>query len=202
MNQIAPKRRRLSREQRRVQLLACAVKAFARQGLSRATHQDVAEEAGITTPAVFFYFPTRRDLVDAALIQVEEFMLGIVRSAPEGISPRDSFLLMAEAFAKADSDTEDLVRIWLDWSTSFRDDVWPRYLRLQEQILSHERSIIERGQREGTVSRAICAEDAARIIHGEAHMIALMMFERRDPQRLRDFLLHLIDSALGIAQKT
>src|SRR3712207_5785858 len=105
---------------------------------------------------------------------------------------------MAEVFARSSEEKEDLLRIWLDWSTSIRDDVWPRYLALQDQIMSRERAIIERGQREGTVSSAISAEDAARIMHGEAHMIALMMFEKRDPRRVRDFLVHLIDSALGI----
>jgi TetR/AcrR family hemagglutinin/protease transcriptional regulator len=190
------KRRRLTREARQAQLLSCALEVFAREGVSRASHQDVAREAGISTPTVFFYFPTRRDLVDAVLSSVERFMMDVIQSAPEDLAPGAALLRMGEAFIKGAPEDLLKIKIWLEWSTSFRDDIWPRFLALQRTILSHEQSLIERGQRDGTVPPGVRAEDAARIVHGNAHMLALMMFEQNDPDRIRHFMKRLIETAL------
>jgi TetR/AcrR family hemagglutinin/protease transcriptional regulator len=192
------KRRRLKREERHAQLLSCALEVFARTGVSRASHQDVAREAGTSTPTVFFYFPTRRDLTDAVLSSVEDFMMRLVEAPPSGTSPRQAFMMMADAFI--DSDAEGLlkIKIWLDWSTSFRDVIRPRFLALQERILARERGMIEQGRRDGIVPTTVSSEDAARMIHGCAHMFALMMFEKRDPKRIRTFFGRLVDSALGL----
>ena len=65
--------RRLSPTERRTQLLTCALRVFARRGLGEARHAEIAKEAGVSIPAVFFYFPTRADLVDAVLCEVERF---------------------------------------------------------------------------------------------------------------------------------
>lgn len=194
----APKRRRLKREDRYAQLLSCALEVFAREGVSRASHQDVAKEAGTSTPTVFFYFPTRRDLADAVLTSVEQFMIRVIHSAPEGTPPCAAFVLMADAFINYDPEDLLKIKIWLDWSTSFRDDIWPRFLTLQKQILKHEQAIIERGQRTGEIPASVVAEDAARMIHGGAHMIVLMMFEHRDTQRIHAFFRRLLLSALGM----
>lgn len=192
------KRKRLKREERYSQLLSCALEVFAREGVSRASHQDVAREAGTSTPTVFFYFPTRKDLTDAVLSSVEAFMMGLVEAPPPGTSPREAFVMMADAFIDSDAEGLMKIKIWLDWSTSFRDDIWPRFLALQERILARERGVIEQGQRDGIVPSTVSSEDAARMIHGCAHMFALMMFEKRDPIRVRTFFGHLVDSALGL----
>lgn len=192
------KRRRLKREERYAQLLSCALEVFAREGVSRASHQDVAREAGTSTPTVFFYFPTRRDLTDAVLSSVEEFMIGLTEAPPPGTSPREAFVMMADTFIESDAEGLMKIKIWLDWSTSFRDDIWPRFLALQERILARERGVIEQGRRDGIVPPTVSSEDAARMIHGCAHMFALMMFEKREPARVRAFFGRLVDSALGL----
>ena len=121
------KPRRLTAEARREQLLACALAVFARRGLGEARHAEVAREAGMSVPTVFNYFPTREALVLAVLDEVGRFILDEVlrpiqrdeRPAPEVL--RDSAL----AFAAAIETHPDHARVWLDWSTAVRDDIWP-----------------------------------------------------------------------------
>ena len=66
---------RLDPAQRRAQLLACAITAFAEVGISRAGHAEVARRAGVSVPTVFVYFPTREALVDAVLGEVGRYIV-------------------------------------------------------------------------------------------------------------------------------
>ena len=71
-----PARTRLPPEQRRTQLLTCAIAAAAEHGLARVTHAHVAERAGVSVSAVHSYFRTRDDLVGATLAEVEAYLSG------------------------------------------------------------------------------------------------------------------------------
>jgi TetR/AcrR family transcriptional regulator, hemagglutinin/protease regulatory protein len=51
--------RRLDPSERRPQLLECAMRVFARRGLGSARHSEIAKEAKVSVPTVFFYFPSR-----------------------------------------------------------------------------------------------------------------------------------------------
>ncbi|MGL4543795.1 MAG: helix-turn-helix domain-containing protein, partial [Polymorphobacter sp.] len=62
-----PARTRLAPEDRRVQLVVHAIACFADHGIARATQAQVAERAGVSVSAVYSYFRTRADLVDAVL---------------------------------------------------------------------------------------------------------------------------------------
>jgi AcrR family transcriptional regulator len=68
----------LTRQERKAQtraaILGAAVRLFARQGIDRTSHDDLAHEIGLTKGAVYWHFPTKRELVqavaDAYTIQV------------------------------------------------------------------------------------------------------------------------------------
>ncbi len=47
---------RLDPAERRPQLLQCAIRVFARRGLGGAHHAEIAREARVSVPTVFFYF--------------------------------------------------------------------------------------------------------------------------------------------------
>lgn len=65
--------RRLSQDERREQLLGCALKAFPEHGLVATNHALVAAEANVSAPAVFHYCSTRVAQIDAVLAEVESF---------------------------------------------------------------------------------------------------------------------------------
>ena len=49
------------------------VEVFARRGIGRGGHADIAEIAQVSVATVFNYFPTREDLVDDANYVVRQF---------------------------------------------------------------------------------------------------------------------------------
>lgn len=65
-------RTRLNPEKRKLQLLEIGIEVFARRGIGRGGHADIADIAQVSVATAFNYFPTREDLVDDVLNQVEQ----------------------------------------------------------------------------------------------------------------------------------
>lgn len=193
-------RRRMNPDDRRAQLLVCGVRVFANLGIGRASHAEVAREAGVSVATIFNYFPTRENLVEQVLSQVDEFlteMTATIETSDLG-APEALYKLM-RAFADAANTDSDMIRVWLEWSTSIRDDIWPKYLDFQERVIDRLRRMIVNGQRAGVVAADVDPEDAARIVVGDAHMVALMQFAHRASADMDRFLRHLVESVLKVS---
>jgi TetR/AcrR family transcriptional regulator, hemagglutinin/protease regulatory protein len=187
--------RRLAPEARRRQLLDCALTVFARRGIGEARHAEIAREAGMSVPTVFNYFPTREALVQSVLDDVGRFILDdILRPIQDDQRPAPEVLHdSALAFANAVEAYPDYARVWLDWSTAVRDDVWPRYLEFQDRVFALLGATTERGKREATLPAELDTEDAVRLLVGSAHMIAQMQIAGSDPARVRQFIASIIE---------
>lgn len=185
-------------ESRRAQLLDCAVRVFARRGLSRGGHAEVAEEANVAVPTVFSYFRTRGELLEEVLRKVARHVEEMAdrHYRPDNPAPR-ALLDFAIAFAASVETERDLATVLLDWSTSVRSEIWPLFLEFHRSMVARIEATIERGQREGTISRALDANNAALIIIGSAHLVVQMRFSHTPPERVHRFLLALLRAAIG-----
>jgi TetR/AcrR family hemagglutinin/protease transcriptional regulator len=185
-------------DDRRALLLRHALAVFARRGLGGARHAEIAKDAGVSVAATFVYFPTREDLVDAVLAEVERFYLAQAEAIHAGTLPASRVLLEhARAFAASVASHPDYARVWLDWSTAFRDEVWTRYLAFQARMVRLLARTMRRGQRDGSVDAAVAVEDEAQLLFGGAHMVAQMQFTGVPPARLERFLKSLVRSVGG-----
>lgn len=63
----AEKKQRLSGDDRRAQIIDCALTLFASKGFSGTTTKQIANAAGISDTLIFQYFKTKDDLIRAAL---------------------------------------------------------------------------------------------------------------------------------------
>ena len=195
---VRPRARRLLPTERRAQLLTCALRIFARRGLGEARHGEIAKEARVSVPTVFFYFPTRNELVNAVLDEVERFYLELAEQVHGRDLPAPQILLQHAITFAASVDTHpDYARVWLDWSTAIRDEVWPRYLDFQGKLVQILEKTIRRGQRTGTVAADVDPEDAALLGFSAAHMLAQMKFLRRAPEKVERFMRAVVRSVLG-----
>ncbi len=195
-----PKRgRRLSPGLRRAQLLECAITVFARRGLAGAHHAEIAKEGGVAVSTVFVYFPTREKLVSAVLDEVERFLLEMAEQAHDSqVSSAKAFRTHMAVFAESIDARSDLARVWLDWSTAIREDVWPRYLRFQDRMVDILAGTIKQGQGEGIISSAVDPEDSGRLIIGAALMIAQMKFTRQPEHKVEHFMETVLSVVLGL----
>jgi TetR/AcrR family hemagglutinin/protease transcriptional regulator len=177
-------RRRLQPEERRDQLVRCALSVFARRGVGRAVHADVARVADVAVSTAFLYFPTREALVDAVLTEVEDFYVVLAEQVHASHDPAPEVVLEHGRRFRASIDSHpDHAYIWLDWSTAVRDDTWPRYLALTERLVSIQERTVRRGQREGSVAPGVDAEAAARLLIGYAQLAAQLKLSDFDEAR-------------------
>lgn len=77
-----PARRRLSRDERREQLLGAARRAFVEQGYHATAMDDIAERAGVSKPVLYQHFASKHDLY---LGLVDEQSEHLVRSLEEAM---------------------------------------------------------------------------------------------------------------------
>ena len=189
---------RLSPEERRRQLLDCAIRVFGRRGLGRGGHAEVASEAGVAVPTVFAYFKTREELCAAVLDAVASFYEDMADRYHR--SDRHAARIMLDnmlAFAASVDSHPDHARILLDWSTAIREDVWPQYLEFYDRMVKKLEATIRRGQQEGTIPADIEVEETAFGLVGSAFMVGQMKFTHRPPEQVHRFLLSLLRAAVG-----
>ncbi len=72
---------RLSRDDRRAQLLGAARAVFVEQGYHAAAMENIAEQAGVSKPVLYQHFPSKLELYLALLGESAEEMVDLVRSA-------------------------------------------------------------------------------------------------------------------------
>lgn len=182
---------------RKSQLLNEALEAFASRGVARAGHADVAQIANISVSTVFAYFPTRKELVNAVLVETERFLFSVIDEGRQARgSARDMILAIFKVFISNVDLQPAVIRVWLDWSTSIREEVWLQYVEVQERIIDVFRKLVLAGQSAGEISEQVDPGDAARLLVGQAHMLVLMRFANIDQRRVGDFIGQLVDSAV------
>jgi len=194
------KRRRLAPEARRAQLLDEAITAFARRGLARAGHAEIAEACEVSVATVFAYFPSREALVDAVLSELEREAEEIAeRCYPLDAGVPEAIHHHVRAILDLSEQKPAYGLIWLDWSTAVRDErIWPRYLEFQDRQVARIAEAIVRGQRAGRIPTREAPEICARLIVGSAQMLAQMLFTKEPRERIEAFADAVIDLAVAL----
>ena len=197
---IATRRRArpLERPERRALLLKCAIRVFARRGLGGARHAEIAREAKVAVPTVFFYFPTHEALVREVLEEVARFFLQMTERIHTADRPAPEIVLEhGRGFADAMVTHPEYARILLEWSTALREEVWPLYLRFHEQNIRIIAETIRRWRRATGRNHDEDAEDSARVIAATGYVVAQMKVARMPSARIERFLLTLVRDTLG-----
>ena len=186
-------KKRLPPEERKKQLLEIAVGVFADRGISVARHAEIAERAGVSVATIFFYFPTRERLVNAILSETERVFSDLPETIdvdPETPAIRRLLLNFIAYIEKYPSHS----RILFEWSASIRDDVWPRFLTLQDQLIeSMAEQIAEERIKQPTTGQAT-PEEIARLLMGVAYTLYIMKFAGKPDQYIRKFLEGLVET--------
>lgn len=193
-----PARSRLPPADRKAELLALAVGCFADHGLARGTQAQVAARAGVSVSAVYSYFRTRADLVQAVLDHVETAILAMVEAAVEtpGAAPEVLTALAGQTAGMA-ATQPDLVRVWLDWSAGVRADTWPKFLDLQRRLQAMVGTILARSPDAPADLSDPRLASAARLFVGGAHTLALMHFEQLGEAERRVFITQMVGGSLA-----
>ena len=197
-------RTRLNPEQRKQQLLQAAIEVFARRGIGRAAHADIASATKVSVPTVFNYFKTREDLVDAVLSHVESEIIQFAERhhSHPWRDPMETLLEFSYEFLDLAQEKPNLIKIWLEWSASVRDDVWPRYLSFKEQIVDIVEPTIQRGLDQGIFNSSLGGRSLTRMLLAQAQPVTLAHFTPEPPPSdVVEFVQICANTMLGVERK-
>ncbi len=153
---------------RRQQIVDAAYRCFARKGFHQATMRDIYQEAGLSAGAVYHYFKSKEDIVQASFVFDYERSLPIFEQAADHADPLaaidhliDFFYAGLESAAKLGADRvniqgwgEALVnpRLLVPLRDSFR-----KYKELLAQL-------VRRGQAAGLLNPDLAADAVGEVI--------------------------------------
>ncbi|RKF15863.1 TetR/AcrR family transcriptional regulator [Alginatibacterium sediminis] len=184
MTNKTKRRTRLSPDARKAQLLNNAVEVFAHRGIGRAGHADIAILAEVSVATIFNYFNTREDLVNEVLNEVEKQIISITEQsyAIEG-SAFEKMIQHQNALIDAAYDVPDLIHIYLEWSASVREDVWPRYTKLITKINESVQSNIAFGLKQSEIKTTLNEASAAIVVNGALYLAVQHISNPEQPSR-------------------
>jgi len=151
-------RKRLTPEARREQLIIAAIACYGELGVERAGHGDIAKRAGVSTATVFNYLGTREALTEAVFEVVYDVFGRMFTSIPPpGISPREHVQRLAERYVFLVQEHPDILKVVLNWSSSFGQSVRPQYLLFQDWVLNGIQLRLHQSNSDRSDSRMILA---------------------------------------------
>ncbi|WP_117233700.1 LuxR/HapR/OpaR family quorum-sensing transcriptional regulator [Vibrio maerlii] len=122
-------RTRLSPQKRKLQLMEISLDVFARRGIGRGGHADIAEIAQVSVATVFNYFPTREDLVDEVLNYVVTQYSNFLSDTIDIDTPvKENIQNVSDGIIELIISDTPWLKVWFEWSASTRDEVWPLFV--------------------------------------------------------------------------
>ncbi|MBD1555403.1 TetR/AcrR family transcriptional regulator [Vibrio sp. S9_S30] len=188
-------RTRLSPQKRKEQLHDIAIEVFAKRGIGRGGHADIAEIAQVSVATVFNYFQTREDLVDEVLSQVEkQYAQFIDESILPEATAEENLTSLTKNIIKSALDGTHWMKVWFEWSTSTREEVWPLFLSSNESSQKRVEEMFLAAMQRGEVCDEHKAEDLAKLLHGICYSLYVQANRNPDPE----YLEGLVGSFLGM----
>ena len=192
-------RKRLSADQRRPQILKCAVRVFARSNYRAATVADVAAEAGISEALIYKFFPSKK----AIFLEILRHMSERIVSTWQDEQDREENAVralrnMGMEYHRRMIRHPDELRVQFQAISEVSDKAIADQLR--EDHRNYMRSIarvLRRGMRQGTIRRDLDVTALAFLFNGVGilmNMMRLLAFEREFNEARTGLMNHLLDS--------
>ena len=165
-----PKVSEAHREARRRQILGAAMACFAREGFHRTSMQDIYAQSGLSAGAVYGYFESKDQIIEAIAGEASRLAQAVAASAPlDGDGSVDELYGMFEAFLGGFehfdlAQVEERIRMALQiWTEALRN---PRGWALQRENVEGVRGafakMVERGQASGQLDPELEPDAVAR----------------------------------------
>ncbi|GAA5647020.1 MULTISPECIES: LuxR/HapR/OpaR family quorum-sensing transcriptional regulator [Vibrio] len=196
MDSIAKRpRTRLSPQKRKLQLMEIALEVFARRGIGRGGHADIAEIAQVSVATVFNYFPTREDLVDDVLTHVvRQFSNFLTENIDLDIHAKENLRNLTTSMITLVAEDCHWLKVWFEWSASTRDEVWPLFVSSNRTNQLLVQNMFAKAIERGEVCDQHSPEDLANLFQG----ICYSLFVQANRAKNKDELEKLVQSYLDM----
>ncbi|MEY8017852.1 TetR/AcrR family transcriptional regulator [Mycobacterium servetii] len=118
------------RAERRAHILAAARRCFIRDGFHAASMHDLVEEAGMSSGAVYRYFPSKDAVIEAiAADNLQQVVALIVQSIDDGASPQRAIATVLDFVTHRHGEDGFAAIALLVWSEALRNPTLAAHLR-------------------------------------------------------------------------
>ena len=187
-------RTRLSPQKRKEQLHDIAIEVFARRGIGRGGHADIAEIAQVSVATVFNYFQTREDLVDEVLNQVEKHYSEFINlSIDTDASAEYNLNTLTNNIINSAIIGENWMKVWFEWSTSTREEVWPLFLTSNESNQKKMELMFANAMARGEICDRHSSADLTNLFHGICYSLYVQANRNPDPEYLAKVKANFLD---------
>jgi len=153
------------RDARRDQILSAARRCFLRDGFHATSMQDLFAEAGLSSGAVYGYFPSKDDVIIAIAEENVRHVVAMIHEVASGDPGRPIGSVLADMVnvVRAKDTEEGLAGLAvLAWSEALRNPVLAsRFAGLFAQIRADLTEIVSKHQDAGNLPRDVPAESLA-----------------------------------------
>jgi AcrR family transcriptional regulator len=187
--------KKVDRAARREEVLAAAVRVFARRGYAATRIDDVAREAGIAKGSVYLYFDSREQLLHAAFEGLAERSARLLREAVDGPGTAGERLAgLVRGVMTGMSADRDLALVLLDLWSAGRDvespvDMAAAYRDYRSVIAG----LLTRARTEGLPPPVDAAAHATVVVGAlEGCLLQWLLDPAVDPAALSDPVIRLL----------
>ena len=164
-------------EARRQQIIEAALECFARQGFHRTTMQDIVRETGLSLGAIYRYFKTKDEIIEAVSDQRHERERALIAAAVKHGGLSAAFTQLGHDFLDSLGDARQRKQRRLGiqiWAEALRN---PRMLKLVRRGVDEPRrllgDLLRAAQERGEIPRGFDPDAAARVIISVFHGFVL-----------------------------
>ncbi len=179
-------------------ILEAARAVFARKGFAAALVDDIADEAGIAKGTVYLYFPSKKDIYLAALVEeLQRFHEQTLDAVNAAVGAREKIRAFAQVGLTNCTSHGDFLRIYVsEFNNQIQDPSRkPKELAsIHKKRVSHLTAIIEEGIQAGEIKQVRPAAAAATVfdvLRGMWHR-QLLGQSGASPRQELDFVLDFV----------
>lgn len=188
-------RNRLPAEERKKQILKCAVKVFAKSNYRSAKMADIAEEAGISEAMVYKHFPSKKII----FLKILQHMSGrIIKFWEEEVEkqrdPLTALRNMGLAYYKRMKRHPDELKVQFQAISEVDDKDIAKQLRRDHMgYIGYIDSVLKKGVQQGAIKRDVDTGLIAFIFNGGGIVLNMMKLLSLNKTLIEDNLETLLD---------
>ncbi|HSV37980.1 MAG TPA: TetR/AcrR family transcriptional regulator [Nocardioidaceae bacterium] len=139
----------------RERILDAAAAVLSRKGYAGTRLTDVAEQAEIQAPAIYYYYPSREDLIEevmyVGIARLLEHIEKALADAPEDLSPMGRIEAAVEAQLRFELTVSDYATAAIRNASQVPDELRTRYNAESEKYAEVWRRLLKDAQAEGEI---------------------------------------------------
>ena len=129
------RRRRLAPEQRKAEILDVVIAVLAEKGYWGMSFADVAKGAGVTVQGVLHHYPTKDELMLAALARRDEIDIQLVAPADHPVADAAEFVAVLDRLVRRNAQRPGLIQMYTILSAESLNPSHPAHEFFRERLV-------------------------------------------------------------------